>query len=273
MSRKTLLIIKLALYIFLFLLVLALSAQILWKGWSPMTFSGSGKLVSSEHFTDVTSVQIGASSYSIEVTEHDDPDTIVSFYRVGLGSAAEPDVILENGTLQISEQGVIIGLHLGGGRIVVQVPRGSKLPYALSSVSGSIHLDAVSTTAKLHSISGSLKAYQAGGKLIADTTSGSIKLYKPFVSIDAQSTSGSIKAAANAETEKMLARSVSGSVKLALRDVPGYQLTYRSVSGSVKDEYHGISYGKSGSAPWGDGSLVIDAKTTSGSIKLTDWDD
>ena len=64
---------------------------------------------------------------------------------------------------------------------------------------------------------------------------------------------------------------VSGSIKVQLENVSGYEMDYKSTSGGVKDMYSNNDYSKSGKATQGDGSLDMDLKSVSGSIKLTDW--
>lgn len=278
MSKKTSLIIRLILLILAFLLVAASAVRVALKGWESMSISFSGEPVSSEQFTDVTSIAVDAVAYSIEVAEYDGSSVVAEFYRSGIGSAAAPETALTDGALVIQEASNPVGIHLGGGKIKLHVPAGSLLPYQLCSASGSIRLDAGSSTSELHTASGSVKVFQSGERLAIQTTSGSVKVYEPFNSLDIQTTSGSIKASAGSDTADAKLKSVSGSIKLKLDGVSGYTMDYSTVSGSVKNEYPAMEYNyaahhKHGSAVWSDGSLSIQAETTSGSIKLTDWDD
>ena len=52
----------------------------------------------------------------------------------------------------------------------------------------------------------------------------------------------------------------------------GYTFTYDVSVGSVKDVYQNISYAPHGVSTGGDGSLVLEAESDTGSVKLCDWD-
>lgn len=278
MSQKTSLIVRLILMIILFLLVLMLAVQVVGKGWGFMSFSGSGELVYSKHYDDVTSIQADTASYALEVVEHDGSDVVAEFYRMGFGSVKDPTMEQQDGILSIRETETPLGIHFGSGKVILRVPKGSALPYRLHTASGSVRLGAASIEAVLQTVSGSIKVYQGGDLLTAETTSGSVKVYKPFDRLDIKTISGSIKAVADGGTTDVQMKSVSGSVKLKLDGVSGYTMEYSTVSGSVKNEYPAMEYNygayhKHGTAVWSDGSLPIRAETTSGSIKLTDWND
>ena len=278
MSHKTSLIVRLILMIILFLLVLMLAVQVIGKGWSFLSFSGSGKLVCSEHYEGVTSIEADTASCAVEVVEHKGSDVIAEFYRLGFGSVKEPTMELRDGMLSVQETETPLGIHFGSGKVILRVPEGSALPYRLHTTSGSVRLGAASAEAVLQTVSGSIKVYQGGDSLTAETTSGSVKVYEPFDLLDIKTTSGSIKAVAAGGTTDVRMESVSGSVKLKLDGVSGYTMDYSTDSGSVKNEYPAMEYNygayhKHGTAVWSDGSLSIWAETTSGSIKLTDWND
>lgn len=274
---KMSLTIKLIVLIVLLVLVCAIAVQLIFGGWGSLfnfNNNNKGSLVLSESFEGVTSLDVDVSSYSVEVVTHKKDNVTVDFYRVGLGTMDEPTVDMMNGVLTIKEPTRLVRVQLGYGKIVISVPESSRLAYDLRSTSGSVKLDACSSTAELKSVSGSVKVYQPGETLNADSTSGSVKAYSPFKEIDAHSTSGSVRVVADAQTAYVYASSTSGSVKIALENVSGYTLDYKSTSGSTKDSYRDFSYGSGhGNTAWGDESLEIKASSVSGSVKLTDWDD
>lgn len=235
-----------------------------------MNFSfNSGKLVLSEQFDHVEALKVDITSFSVEVVEHESDDVIVEFYRTGYGKGTEPVMTLSGNMLTIEEPIKLLGVNLSSGKILVYVPAGSQLPYELNTVSGSIKLNTASTTANLGTVSGSIKVYQRGNQLKAKTSSGSIKVYEPFQTIEAGTTSGSIKLTASSGSTAIQSKSVSGSIKVQLRDIEDYSIDYSSVSGSYKNEYMNGSLSSSN----GSSALKITAKTTSGSIKLCDWND
>ncbi len=270
MTRKTKLYLALAGLSVLFLLMLGVGIMWVAQGGLPLNLSDDP--VFQERYDGVESVACALRSYAIEVRTWEGPDVEVSFYRWGLGGGELPETRVENGRLTVTEPWTL-GLLLGGGKVVVQVPAGTAMPYELRTVSGSVKLDAPCTTAALETTSGSVKVYRSGAALTARTVSGSIKVYEPFPAQDLRTTSGSVKAAADAGTEEVRMQTVSGSIKLQLEGITGYRLEHHVTSGSVRDEYRNIRYEQDGTDTWGDGSLWIHASTTSGSIKLTDWGD
>lgn len=274
MNKKSL-ITKLICLIVLLVLVCAVAVQFIFGGSSIMSLSNNERsLVFSKTFDDVSELKVSSSSYAVEVVTHRGDGFTVDFYRNGLGTMDEPTVELKGGVLTVEEPIRIVRFQIGYGKIVISVPEDSVLPYNLKSTSGSVKLDAQSTSAKLKSVSGSVSVYQPGETLDASSTSGSVKVYAPFNEINAHSISGSVKVTADAKTQTIKATSTSGSVRISLDGVSGYTLDYKTVSGSTKDEYRDFSYGSGrGNTAWGDESLEMIASSTSGSIRLTDWND
>lgn len=268
MSRKTKLYWKLAGLSLLFLLVLGLG--ILWIRGGGNMFSFGGEAVWQARFADVESVDCRLSDCAVEVRTWDQPEVEVTCYRWGLGGSA-PEARMEGGVLIVEQPG--LGLHIGGGKVVVQAPAGALLSYRLKTVSGSLSLDAPCTDAVLKTTSGSVQVHQAGAALQAETVSGSIRVFAPFDRQDLNTTSGSIRAVADGETTEIRANTVSGGIRLRLEGVSGYTLEHHTTSGSVKDTYHDVGYDQSGTARWGDEGLFLHASTVSGSIRLEDWED
>lgn len=273
MNRKSLLIVKLVCLCVLLVVVGGVLLRCFWGGLGPMRFSWDNKLERTESFSGVQSVEATTNSYSITVTEQPGTETKVEFYSGGFQTAKEPVIQLQNGVLIVKETNATAGISFGSGRIVISVPEGAPLDYSLTSTSGSLKLYAPGKTVSLASTSGSVKVYQGGETLDAVSTSGSVKVYGAFKSVSAASTSGDVKVTADENTTSVSASSTSGSVKIRLPKETGYTLDFMTVSGSVKDEYRGSSFGKSGSTEQGDGQIEINASSVSGSIKLTDWDD
>ena len=273
-SNKTPLIIKLIALIVVFLLVAAFSIKLVFRGYSGMTsFNIGSKLLSSESYSGIKTIESSLLSYGLSVEEHEGSETLVEIYSAGVFTSRVPTVGAAGGTLTVKQEQHTPGITLGGGRVVIRVPKGSVLDYSLVSASGSVALDARCKSAAVTSVSGSVKVSSGGETLAIASTSGSVKVPEPFKTVDIASVSGSIKVAADKASESLALKSTSGSIKIMLIGDIGYTMNFGTTSGSVKDEYRGVSYRKNGSADWGDKSLGITAETTSGSIKLCDWDD
>lgn len=251
MNNRTLLWIRLVVLILSFVTVLAAAVVAVTGGKFSASLIGDGKLAAEASFSDVTDIAVESRTCSVEIVAGTGPDVVAQYYTGGLLPAKMPVWEQTGSTLCIT---TAKGNFLSGGRLILEVPEDSALNYQLDSVSGSI------------------RVYVGGNTLTVQCTTGSVKVYEPFQSLDVETTTGSVKVTADGSTTRCRLESTTGSIKLALEDVPGYTLTAESTTSSVKDEYHGLSYERSvPGAVWGDGSLAVAAESTTGSIKLTDW--
>ncbi|MDO5112576.1 MAG: DUF4097 family beta strand repeat-containing protein, partial [Clostridia bacterium] len=225
----------------------------------------------------VTAVKADLVSCPVNVSTHSGSDTRVKIRRVGLGigRSNEPAVSLENGVLTVRQPRVLLNFSTVGYIVDITVPADACLDYDLMSISGSVRLDAPGNTAKLRTTSGSIRMSGSAVNVEAESVSGSVKLYgdERTQTVRAVTTSGSIKTAAGKNAQSIYATSTSGSVKISIPPDLGYTMDYKTASGSVKDVYRGVAYEKQGTAEaWGANVVAITARSTSGSIKLTDWD-
>ena len=251
MSKRTLLWIQLVVLILAFVVVATAAAIAIAGGKFSISLLGDGKLTTEATFSQVTDIAVNGHTCAVEIVAGDGPDVTVQYYKGGILPADAPTWEQTDGLLTVT---AAEGNFLTGGRIIVEVPETAGLNYQLDTVSGSI------------------KVYVGGGDLTARCTTGSVKVYEPFETLDVETTTGSVKVTADDATTRCHLTSTTGSIKVALEDVTGYTMTASSKTGSVKDEYHGLSYERTVSgAVWGDGTMDVEAKATTGSIKLTDW--
>lgn len=251
MNNRTLLWIRLVVLILSFVAVLAAAVVAMTGGKFSVSLIGDGKLAAEASFSDVTDIAVEGRTCAVEIVAGTGPDVVARYYTGGLLPAETPVWEQTGGTLRVTTSK---GNFLSGGRLVLEVPEDDALNYQLDTISGGI------------------RVYVGGSALTVQCTTGSVKVYKPFQSLDVETTTGSVKVTADGSTTRCRLESTTGSIKLALEDVPGYTLTAESTTSSVKDEYNGLSYERSVSgAVWGDGSLAVEAESTTGSIKLTDW--
>lgn len=279
--------------------------------WSSAGFD-SDYVGPTQSFDGVERIVVDTASLPIRVLEGDvDQVTVQDNSQYwGLGTGEENTLTLGDGTLTFRQSRRIAPFSRMWGDVVVQVPRGSLLTYDLSSSSGSLYMEADSSgellmastsgsvkalgrgeslsarsisgsvtvegafdSVSATSTSGSVKVLEGGRTLFAKSTSGSVRVDAPFEELTVESTSGSLRAVASPTTRSVSCKSISGSVRIRLEgELPGYTFTYSSTSGSVRDEYRNERYEHSGSARYGDGSISIGASTTSGSIRLENWD-
>ena len=270
MSRKNYLSIKL---IIMVLILLTIS-------FMAFNFSGfgnkdTGTVGGKQSFSNVEKIVVESLSLSLEVYESDVSEvTVIDNSRFTGIKNREPNIITQEGnTVKVKQRKGGFFLSFVSGNIVIEVPKGSIIEYDLSNVSGAINFDASSKEQlNLKTVSGSIKVHEKDGdSLDAKTTSGSIEIRSAFNKVKTKSVSGSISMFAAQKSKDIESTTVSGSIKVQLENVSGYEMDYKSTSGGVKDMYSNNDYSKSGKATQGDGSLEMDLKSVSGSIKLTDW--
>ena len=279
MSNRTLNIVKLVFLLLILIPLCVISYRIVVKGSMNMSvFSiGSGELVRQESFSDVSAVRVDLVSCPVTVTTHEGNGVSVDISKIGLGIQGRniPTVKMEGNTLVITEPRAIVSFSTAGYHVELSVPANDRMDYDMKSVSGHVHLEAPSDKAYLRSTSGSVRLDASCVDVTAESVSGSIRIHgdDSTKSVRADNTSGSIRVAAGKNVESIYADSTSGSIKISIPESLGYKMDYKSVSGSVKDEYRGIKYDKNGSALMkGDGEVDITAHNVSGSIRLEDWD-
>ena len=276
MSNRTVNICKLILLLALLVPLCVLGYRMVSKGSMDMFSFHGGKAVLQESYTGVTAVRTDLCSCSVSVSTHNSGETEVEIRRVGLGLGANdaPQVKLEGGALEITQPRTLFSFSTVGYAVSIRVPADSLMDYELRSVSGSVRLYAPGGKVFAKTTSGSIRVGGSAADVQAESVSGGIRLYgdERTRRMRADNTSGSIKVAAGENAESIHTQSISGSIKISIPKTLGYTLDYKSVSGSVKDEYRGISYERHGVATQGDGQAAITAHNTSGSIKLTDWE-
>lgn len=200
-----------------------------------------------------------------------------------------PSVYTEGNTLRIICKPAIT-FSFGPRRIIVHVPeKASKLnDMNITGKSGSLNLENIETRNISTSItSGSIKIksckienadfisasgsiYINDSKIInlnANATSGSFHFNGEFDSINSNLVSGSI----HGTLEKPLSKdssfnTTSGSIHLNMPEESSFKVSYKCTSGTFRNAFTGLSGAKKGSDIAGDGKIIIEANTTSGSI-------
>lgn len=269
--NKRALLIKLIILIAVFVsILLFLGRSVREGGFHIIRFNE--KLQDTGSFYNIESIDVNAVSSSVKIEEYDGSTTEYEFFSYTDNN--NPAVEVADNTLKLVQK-ARVGVDYFGSRIVIRVPKSDKLSYYINSTSGSISLNAKSLGASLKTVSGYIKVYSGGGSIFAATTSGSVKVLGPFENLDLSTVSGSIKAVSDENTKAVSAETTSGSIKISLPSECSYTMSYSTQSGSIRDDYHGISFDKRGNTTYGskDNAMQIKASTVSGSIKLCDFSD
>jgi len=278
MNRKTWLFIKLVLLVCIFLILTIGSMFFLKADTSKMlhiinfTSSGEGEVKS---FSNVEKIQVNAVTLPVHIYESDVEQVTVTdnSKQYGIGVRSSNKLTQEEDTLIFTEGKGFQIINFSRGEIIIEVPKGLILEYDIHNASGSIRHNAPSKNElRCENVSGSTRIYQGGQSVFVESVSGSIRVYEPFEELTATSVSGSIRTVANENSKQMNCSNVSGSIRIQLENVTGYDMNYSTLSSDVEDNYTDTEYKKSGDASYGDKSLKIDVSNTTGSIKLTDWD-
>lgn len=225
-------------------------------------------------FSGVEKVVVDSINLSVKIYESDvEQVTVQHNAKVrGLTTGKSNKIEQVGGVLTVKQEKAGFFFSYISGSIVVEIPEGSVLEYDINTISGNIDHDGIGrNTLTAVSISGEISIHQGGEKALVKSNSGSVKIHAPFEELSAKSISGSVSVVADQDSKIVTTSSVSGSVKIQLDSVLGYNMDYSTTSGSVKDTYRNMGFSKSGNATNGDSSLKIDASSISGSIKLVDW--
>lgn len=273
MKNRTFLGIKLACYCILFVMVCAFSIRFMGLTQSTklvgtMT-TDQHQLTGKEEYDGINKLKVDITSYGIEVESYSGSKVSVEYYGV---STDRLIVTVKDNQLLIQQDDHKKFFDWRSGKVVIKVPSQLIEEMILETVSGSINVDALAEDIKASSVSGSVRVSGQGNRLVASSVSGSVRNLGDFETVEARSTSGSVRTTATKRTNTLELQSVSGSIRISLAEGVGYDMNYSSISGSVKDEYQGISYKGVGECTYGNKQVRIHAGTTSGSIRLTNWE-
>ncbi len=152
----------------------------------------------------------------------------------------------------------------------------------INTASGDIQVGAIGGGLKVHSASGDVEVDSVGGSLSTKTASGDIKVGAVGDDIETHSSSGDLLIGSIGKGE-VLARTVSGDVRLQVVQGTGVWLDLSSLSGNISnslDSDDGDAEGDGGAGESGDSSvgsgdgsgsspdLTIHARTVSGDIRI-----
>lgn len=240
-------------------------------------FGGDAKLANSYSFKKDTINKLDTNllSEAIEISESSNDEVLVEVYSSNNKNL--PNAYVENGVLKI-EKSVYKELNFGGSRKVrVYLPGSMNLVDSeINVVSGSIKVIGCNfSSLNVNNTSGSVKIENCNiPQLRVRSTSGSIKIDGAYDQIDLKGVSGSIKAnLTKALTKDSSLSTTSGSIKLTTPRTSNYTIDYNCTSGSYSDDISSFSSGskKKGTDLIGNGSVNVTLRTTSGSIKVSDY--
>lgn len=143
----------------------------------------------------------------------------------------------------------------------------------LNSVSGDVHLVAPSTRTQLQTVSGDILARGIAGAVKADTVSGDVDLTGgPFDSISTESVSGDVRLLdmTLSDTADVRAESLSGDIILRVKQTPDAQVSLKTFSGTLRNDFGARSSGEKRKleVTLGSGKAHINLNTFSGDIHL-----
>lgn len=210
-------------------------------------------------------------SYSIGIDYHDENNILIQFYSTKNNPLQYFTIDCSNGILTVKQKKEHKIIMANAGKIIIKVPSHKLYKYNLNTISGIIAVNVESESLVTNSISGNTKIVKTGKYLNCSTTSGYVKIYSPFQNINVGVVSGGIKLVIGSKTQTVKLSTVSGSIKIALRDNVGYTICSATVLGRIKNKYNNEMYKNGKNCVYGNGQVKISASTVSGSIKLEEW--
>ncbi len=194
-------------------------------------------------FTNIEAVNLNVKDIPISIIDGNvDEVTITSTVQNnGIGFATQPKVWAYNNTLYYN-QGIIFGIEpKSTGSVIVEIPADLRLDYNIKNGSGDVLFEvATANNAKLDMAIGELNIYTVCENLTADTVSGDINIYEAMKTIAIDTVSSDVSLSADATTDKINIKSVSGDCNIYSDELAGYNLDYRYAGGNI-DEYVELS--------------------------------
>lgn len=229
------------------------------QGWNGdfelVEFSNAGKgKMSYEIDGELLSVQVtGASGLLVKV-----PSGWLEDIEINTVSAA---VRVENTNMDR------LSIRTSSGSVVLGNLYASSIE--ATTVSGGISLyDLFADELDLSTSSGKIMGAADTEDLSLSTISGDICLDTSYVeTVDGSSVSGDFLLMLSNQVEDIGIQSKSGDVTLTLFEEPGFQLSFDTISGDIRETAFPASY-MDGMYTYGDGSCEIDISTTSGDVYL-----
>ncbi|NLM79259.1 MAG: DUF4097 domain-containing protein [Ruminococcaceae bacterium] len=194
-------------------------------------------------------------------------------------TAATPlrfEAAIQGDTLHIKPEYPRLGIFFSDLHLTVEIPDTFDGDLSIYSVSGEIQLPGTSAkdwqNIDLKTISGGIKADRADySQIRLVSVSGRVDLGEISAKVDCRTTSGSIKLD-YATFQDTTVKSVSGTVDIMLPAQTDVSVRYATVSGSFSDQDLPLvgdsQNARRYSGKMGDGHLLLDVDTTSGSLHL-----
>ena len=157
-----------------------------------------------------------------------DAQALFKEFRVEFGGDQAARTVV---TRQPRTQGVNFSV-----RYEVSAPKGAKI--SIDTVNSSVEVSGIQAGAKLETTNGAVRVSDARGTLHTQSTNGRVTLEGVAGAIIATTTNGSVSASLrpDAKLEAIDMSSVNGSVRLSVPASAGFDLTARTVNGSVSCE-------------------------------------
>ncbi len=277
MSKKNWLIVKLAVLILLFALILSIMVSMLNVDGLDFGFNlGMNRRLDDgipteqeQNFEDIERIVFYGYSLPLSINETQRDDVLLIDNTTMTGNVEPNQYLVEGNTLYFEQGGFRrIGFNFNydgiSGEIKFEVPMGVEIEYDIDSVSGGIVVDApLNNGLKINNVSGNIDILQGGDELIINSVSGKIEIEEPVITQKIATVSGGIDTVADTESVEIDVDSVSGSTDIALSEGVTYSVKHAAVSGSVNDDYTGGS-GAS------DKTLNISVSSVSGSVNIFD---
>lgn len=193
-------------------------------------------------FQDVKKIEADITDVPITIVESDVEEITVTstVENTGIGIITQPKVWEKKEVLHF-HQGYMIGYNTeSAGAVTIEIPTGTNLDIAISSGSGDVTIDtSVSTNISVDATVGEKTITSKGENLLIKSVSGKININGSFANTEIDTVNSDVKMYADADTEQIYYKSISGDADIYAQGVKGCNLRYKYAGGKI-DEYFEI---------------------------------
>lgn len=190
-------------------------------------------------FSDIERIEADITDVPITIVESNVEEITVtsSVKNTGIGIVTQPKV-REKGNVLHFHQGYMIGYNTEStGAVKIEIPEGMNLDIDITSGSGDVTIDtSASNNISIDATVGEKTITSKGENLVIESVSGNIDINGGFVNTEIDTVNSDVKMHADADTEQIYYKSVSGDADICADGVKGCNLQYKYAGGKI-DEY------------------------------------
>ncbi|MBQ6888721.1 MAG: DUF4097 family beta strand repeat protein [Lachnospiraceae bacterium] len=219
-------------------------------------------------FTDIKKIEADITDVPITIMESDVEEITVTstVENTGIGIVTQPKV-REKGNVLHFHQGYMIGYATEStGVVTIEIPEGMNVDIDITSGSGDVTIDtSASNNISIDASVGEKTVTSKGENLVIESVSGDINIYGGFTNTKIDTVNSDVKMHADADTEKIYYKSVSGDADICADGVKGCNLKYKYAGGKADEFFEMEEDSKK--------TFDVEGDTVDGRINIVNCDD